>query len=204
MLHIFGYIAAALSIFMVVPYIRDIFLLKTKPERASWFIWTVLGFIAFFSQRAEGATTSLRLTAGQTIAVLIVFVLSITYGVGGFTRRDIVAIIAAGFGLILWYLTSEAAYALFIVIIIDSIGSFLTMLKSYEDPESETLITWAISGTSGIFWALAVGKIDLVLLAYPAYIVIANYVIIIAMTLGKRHKKLLKKVNRQSLIFIQH
>ncbi len=190
MLAIFGYISALLSILMVVPYIRDIFLLKTKPERASWFIWTVLGFIAFFSQLAKGATDSLWLTAGQTLAVLIIVILSIKYGAGGFTKRDIRALIAAGIGLILWYITNEAAWALFFVIAIDSIGTLLTAVKAYEDPESETFSTWIMSGTSGIFGALAVGVLNPVLLAYPLYLVVANYLIVVMILLGKRKLRL--------------
>lgn len=189
MLAIFGYISAILSILMVVPYIRDIFLLKTKPERASWFIWTVLGFIAFFSQLAKGATDSLWLTGGQTLAVLIIVLLSIKYGVGGLTKRDIRALIAAGIGLIIWHITKEAAWALLIVIAIDSVGTLLTAIKSYEDPGSETFSTWVISGTSGIFGALAVGALHPILLAYPLYIVIANYAIVVTMLLGKRKLK---------------
>lgn len=186
MLIIFGYISALLSITAIVPYVRDIFLLKTKPERASWFIWTVLGFIAFFSQMAKGATDSLWLTAGQTLAVLTILLLSVKYGADGLTSRDIKALIAASIGLIIWYVTKEAVWALLIVIAIDSVGTLLTAIKSYENPESETLSTWIISGTSGIFGALAVGALNPVLLAYPLYIVIANYTIVLTLLLGKR------------------
>lgn len=189
MLTIFGYISALLSILMVIPYIKDIFLLKTKPERASWFIWTVLGFIAFFSQFAEGATDSLWLTAGQTFAVFIIVVLSIKYGVGGFTKRDMRALIGAGIGLILWYITSEPAWALFFVIIIDGIGTSLTAVKAYSDPASETLSTWIMSGTSGILGALAVGAFNPILLAYPLYIVVANYTIVACIVLGRKSNK---------------
>lgn len=190
LLTIFGYIAAILSILMVAPYIRDIFLLKTKPERASWFIWTVLGFIAFFSQLAKGATDSLWLNAGQTLATLIIVLLSIKYGVGGFTKRDIRALIAAGIGLIIWYFTKEAAWALIIMIMIDSIGTLLTAIKTYEDPKSETMSTWAISGTSGIFGLLAVGTFsNPILLLYPIYIIVANYLIIVMMVLGRKRLK---------------
>lgn len=185
LLQVFGYISAFLSIIMVVPYIRDIFLLKTKPERASWFIWTVLGFIAFFSQLAKGAVDSLWLTAGQTLAVLVIAILSIKYGTGGFTKRDIISLFFAGVGLVLWVITHDAAYALILVIVVDSIGSLLTLLKSYEDPESETAMTWILSGTSGIFGALAVGVFNPILLAYPIYIVVANYSIVISLLIGK-------------------
>lgn len=189
MLAIFGYISAFLSILMIVPYVKDIFLLKTKPERASWFIWTVLGFIAFFSQFAKGATDSLWLTFGQTLAVSIVGVLSIKYGVGGFTKRDVRALIGAGAGLVLWYTTSEPAWALFFVIMVDSIGTFLTAIKAYENPESETLSTWVMSGTSGIFGTLAVGALQPILLAYPVYIIVANYTVVICMLWGKKRRK---------------
>ena len=187
MLQIFGYFSALLSIIMIAPYIRDIFRLETKPERGSWFIWTVLGFIAFFSQLAKGATDSLWLTAGQTAAVFIIFLLSFKYGHGGLEKRDLRALIGSGIGLILWYITREAAIALIFVILVDGIGTLLTLLKAYEDPGSETLSTWAISGTSGIFGMLAVGSFNFVLLAYPFYIMLANYAIVGAILFGKRH-----------------
>ncbi len=182
----FAYTSAILSIIMIIPYIVDIFKKTTKPERASWLIWTVLGLIAFFSQLAKGATDSLWLTAGQTISVLIVFILSIKYGVGGLNQRDIKALITAGIGLLLWLITKEALFALFIVIFIDFVGVFLTTTKAYKDPKSETISTWLMSGTSGIFGALAVGSFSFVLLAYPIYIVIANYIVVFAIILGKK------------------
>jgi hypothetical protein len=183
----FGYISALLSIIMVVPYVWDIFRDKTKPERASWLIWSVLGLIAFFSQLAKGATDSLWLTGGQTAAVVIVFLLSIKYGVGGLNRRDIKALIGAGVGLVLWFTTNEALFALLIVIIIDFIGVFLTVIKAYKEPETETLSTWLMSGTSGIFGMLAVGAWDPILLLYPLYIVIANYIVVGAILLGRKN-----------------
>lgn len=67
MLQIFGYMSGIISIICILPYLRDIFRHTTKPERASWFIWTVLGSIAFFSQYAKGATDSLWMTAAQTL-----------------------------------------------------------------------------------------------------------------------------------------
>jgi hypothetical protein len=170
---------------MVLPYIRDILLRTTKPERASWLIWTVLGFIAFFSQLAKGASHSLWLTGGQTVAVLVVLGLSLRYGVGGLSRRDILALAVASLGLALWYLTSEPLWALGLVIFVDSIGTLLTALKAYKDPSSETMSTWFLSGTSGIFGSFAVGEMNGALLAYPLYIVVANYLIVAAMCVGK-------------------
>ncbi|CAN5175196.1 hypothetical protein BH09PAT1_BH09PAT1_7350 [soil metagenome] len=190
MLTVFGYASVLLSLSCVIPYIRDILRHKTQPERASWFIWTVLGVIAFFSQLAKGATDSLWLTVGETVAVSIVFFLSLKYGVGGLTKRDIKALIGAAVGVVLWFITHEATWAIVFVIFVDSIGALLTLVKAYEDPKSETLSTWVISGTSGVFGTLAVGSLNPILLAYPLYIVVANYLTVVAQVLGRRKKNL--------------
>lgn len=186
MFQVFGYISAIVSAFCYLPYIRDILRLKTKPERASWFIWTILGSIAFFTQLAKGATNSLWLTGVETVGVTTIFLLSIKFGSGGFKRRDIIALVVAFMGLIVWMLTKEAAYALLIIIGIDGAGAVLTVIKAYEDPESETMITWLLAGIAGIFSLLSVGSLNMILLIYPFYIFVINFAVVIAMHLGKQ------------------
>lgn len=148
-------------------------------------IWAVLGSIAFSSQLAEGASQSLWLVAADTLGVVAVFVLSIKYGVGGLTRRDIIALIIAAVGLVLWYFTQHAFVALFITIGVDATGTVLSVLKSYEDPGSETLVTWIMVGIAGILAMLSVGSFDVVLLSWPLYITLANFSVAAAILLGR-------------------
>lgn len=189
MLQLFGLLSAFLSAICYLPYLRDIFRKTTKPERASWFIWTVLTCIAFFSQLAKGATNSLWLTGVEAIWVTVIFLLSIKYGIGGFKRRDIVALIIAFIGLVLWTLTKDATYALLLTIIVDGTGAVLTILKAYENPASETLSTWLLDGIAGLFAMFAVGSWDFVLLVYPFYIFIINLAVAAAIIVGKRSTK---------------
>ncbi|MCX6793205.1 MAG: hypothetical protein NTY12_04220 [Candidatus Falkowbacteria bacterium] len=189
MLQIFGYISALLSIIAIIPYVRDIFRKKTKPERASWLIWTILGCVAFFSQLAKGAGDSLWLTGSQTLVVLFIFLLSIKYGVGGLVKKDIIAIIFTVLGLVIWYFTNNSAYALFMVIIISAIGVYLTIIKAYKEPATETTSTWFMSGTSGIFGAVAVGSFSFILLIYPIFIILTNYLVFASVLLGKNKLK---------------
>ena len=183
-----GILSGVLSIVCVLPYIRDIFLGKTKPERASWLIWSVLGAIAFFSQLAKGATDSLWLAGIGTVTVFVVFLLSLKYGEGGLSGRDIKSLLIALFGVIIWFFTQEAVFALFIVIVVDAAGAVLTIIKSYEDPGSETMSTWILSGLSGLVAAFAVGSFDWILLSYPLYILIANWSVATAMIISKNKK----------------
>lgn len=192
-MHFLGYLSGILSLLAFIPYIRDILLHKTKPERASWIIWAVLGAIAFFSQSAKGASDSLWMPGVQTLGVFIVVLLSIKNGVGGLgKKRDAISLIIAFLGIILWFLTKEALVALLIAIGIDFIGVVLTVIKAYKDPESETMATWVLASLAGLFSAFSVGHWNFSLLIYPLYIFLANLLVVIAIQLGNKNRKSLK------------
>lgn len=119
-----------------------------------------------------------------TIAVLI---LSVRHGAGEYFRlSDYAALAFATLGLGLWYYTETAAYALAITIGISFAGGALTIAKAYRSPESETLLTWVLSLIAAILALIAVGQIDLVLLAYPLYLLTLYALFIGAILLGRR------------------
>lgn len=184
MFPIIGIAAGILVSISLIIYIYEVIWANTRPERASWFIWMILSYIAFFSQKSEGATDSLWLTVSITIGVTIIFILSIKRGVGGFTKRDYMALLSAAFGLVLWYFTREAVYALIIVVIIDAIGAYLTVLKIIKNPLSESLNAWILSVVGALLGVIAVGKINVVLLIYPFYLFVANMVILATILTG--------------------
>jgi len=186
MTQLFGYLSGIIVFLGTLPYLRDIFRKTTKPQRSTWFIYSVLGSISFFSQAARGATFSLWLTGVDTLSVMIIFLLSLRFGVGGFSKKDYRTLLAAAVGLIAWYLTQEAAIALYLVIGIDALGTYLTVEKAYQDPGSETSSAWLLIAIGGLFSMFSVGKFDIVLLSYPFYIFLANASVVLAIVLGKR------------------
>ena len=184
---IFGILSGVLPIIGAFPYIRDILRHKTKPHRTSFLIWAALDAIAFASQLAKGATWSLIMPAVCTIAVLTLFALSVQYGVGGFAKKEIAALLMAGIGLILWYFTKEPLVALLIVIGIDAIGMSLTILKTYAHPHTETFSTWLLFSIADLFAAAAVGHWTFSLLIYPLYLCVADAGVCVAI-LHRRDK----------------
>ena len=184
-----GLMSAVLSTFAYLPYIRDTLLRRTQPQRASWLIWSMLSVIAFWSQMYEGATDSLWFAGVQSGGTVIVFVLSIWLGVGGFlNRRDCAVLLLAAGGLVAWYFTETAVYALAITVSISLLGGMVTVAKAYWNPESETLSTWTWCFVASIFAILAVGKVDWVILAYPLYLFTLNGAIVVATLLGRMRK----------------
>ncbi len=187
-IELFGYLSGVAILLSFVPYIIDIFRKKTKPERVSWLIWGLLGSVFFFSQLAKGGTYSNILVGVQTLGDFLVFLLAIKYGVGGFMKRDIIGLAGVTIGLFLWYITKEAAIALFLAIFVDAIGAGLTTIKAYELPETENITAWVLTFLGGLFACVAVGSFNFILLAFPIYICLASFSILTAVAFGRKHR----------------
>ena len=81
--------------------------------------------------------------------------------------------VAAG-GVVGWLVADEPVVATVCVVAADLIGVAMMLPKTYRDPESETLATYALASVAGAFAAGAVGRLDASLLLYPAYFCVAN------------------------------
>lgn len=166
--------AAILSVVDTVPYVRDIARGTTRPHRGAWLVWSTLGATAFVSQLADGATWSLALVGVQTILMTLVLALSIRRGTGGVGRYDLTLMSAAGLGIVGWLLSDDPAVATSFVVAADLAGVVLMLPKTWRDPWSETLSTYALASAAGVFGAAAVGGLDASLVLYPAYFALAN------------------------------
>ena len=183
---LFGLASAALSLWAFVPYVRDTMLDYTQPQRACWLIWSVLSCVALASQIHEGAGASLWFAGVQAGGTALVFVLSIAKGAGRFLKPgDGVVLALATLGLVLWAKTDSAVFALVISITVSLLGGVATVVKAYRDPGSETMATWRYGWLGAICASAAVGQVDWVLLAYPAYLFTLYGAIMTAMLLGQ-------------------
>lgn len=169
-----GIIAGVIKLVGLVPYVKDIFRKKTKPERATWWIWSILNAVALAALIDAGGKWQLIMVACQTFITGLIAVLSLKYGYGTFRRKDVVSIAAAVVGVILWQITSQPLLALLVVIAVDALAAALTAVKTWEDPSTETLVSWVMSTLGDFFGVLAVGALNFTQLSYPVYILIAD------------------------------
>ena len=200
---VLGPAAALLSTLAYMPYIYDTLRGETQPQRASWLIWSVLGSIAFASQVWEGAGVSLWFAGAQVSGTIIVFLLSISRGRGIYlSRPDERVLWMAVIGLVVWYFTETAVYALALTITISLLGGVLTVTKAYRAPESETLATWTFSLMGSLCAVAAIGTWEPVLLAYPLYLLVLNTAIVAAMGLGRaaQQRESRARLSRNTLI----
>jgi hypothetical protein len=169
-----GVLAGLVGIADTVPYVGDTLRGTTRPHRGTWLIWSVLAIVVCLSQRADGASWSLLMVATQAVLTSLVFLLAIGRGEGGMSRSDAILIAIASGGVIGWLVAEEPIVATSCVIAADLIAAAMMIPKTYRDPDSETLATFAFASLSGTLAAGAVGTLDVSLLLYPIYFGVVN------------------------------
>src|SRR4051794_5139809 len=96
---VLGVLAGLVGLADTVPYVRDILRGTTRPHRGTWLIWGILAIVAFYSQRADGATWSLVMVAAQAILTTLVLLLAVRRGVGGMSLVEAGKLVVAPCGV---------------------------------------------------------------------------------------------------------
>jgi hypothetical protein len=174
LLAVLGIGAGLIGVADTIPYVHDTLRGSTRPHRGTWLIWGVLAVVVCLSQYADGASWSLIMAAVQAVLTAFIFVLSIRHGEGGVSPAELLMIAIAGAGVVGWIMTDEPLVATAFVVIADLLGAGMMVPKTYRDPESETLVTFAFASLGGALAAGAVGAVDFSLLLYPAYYCVIN------------------------------
>ena len=180
-----GVIAGGISLLAYLLYNLAIFRGETKPNRATWWILTVVGLLILTSYYAEGARETIWVPLAYVLGPLVIAILSIKRGQGGWTYFDKWCLAGSGISVLLWFLTSQPFIALCINIFIDFLGLLPTIKKSYEKPESEDRTAWVVEVIANAINLLAVKSWIVTLYIYPVYLVVINSVVAILLIIGR-------------------
>jgi hypothetical protein len=171
---VLGVLAGVAAVANTIPYIRDIVRGTTRPHRGTWFVWAVLAIVVYGSQRADGASWSLIMAGAQALLTTLVFVLAVRRGEGGLSATDAVFTAMAAVGVIGWLVADEPIVATASVVAADLLAAAMMAPKTYRDPGSETLASFALASVGGALAAGAVGTASVALLMYPIYFCMVN------------------------------
>ncbi len=169
-----GIVAVIIQIGASVPYILDILRHKTKPERAGFWIFLLLTIITLAAQISHGFSWASGLLIAAGCTQLVIALLSIKYGYGRLKPRDFISVILAILGVLGWLITDQPLITVGIVIAIDFAGFWLILAKTWEAPQTETLITWLLCGMAAGMVLATARSFDLVQIGYIAYSAVAN------------------------------
>lgn len=171
---IVGITAGILSFASFVLYYISILRKKTTPNRATWFILTIVGILIYSSYYTLGARDTSWVALSYILGPFIAFVLSIKYGEGGWTTFDRWCLFGSGISLIFWFLSGYSLAILLINILIDLLGILPTVKKSYERPGSEESLPWFFTFISSILNVIAIETWDFNIWIYPIYMILIN------------------------------
>lgn len=164
-----GIVAGVLALGGYIPYIYTIFTGATKPNKATWIIWSVVGGLLAFSYLAEGDPNSIWLPLGYFIGPLIVAILSFRYGYSEWSKLDIICLVTAMISVIPWVLSKDATLTLVINVLIDSTGAIPTLVKTYREPDTEDLTAWTIFFIANTLQLFSISQWHISVI-YPVYL----------------------------------
>src|SRR3989338_1414329 len=170
-----GIIAVIIGLISYVPYVRNVFINKTKPHAFSWLIWGVLTAIAFFAQMEKGGGAGSWVT-GITAATcfLVSAIAFLKYGLSYVKKSDWLCLFAALSGIATWKITNDPLSAVIIVTLVDAIGFIPTFRKGWREPYQETALTFALGSVKFALAIIALDTFTLATVLYPASLVLAN------------------------------
>lgn len=137
-----GIITAILSIAALVPYVRDVYLHKTKPHAISWFIWGTVAGIVAVAQLVKGGGAGAWVNVAVAIFDTAIFVLSLKHGEKHIVLFDWLCLAAAAVAIVLWGIVHDPTIAVILVTIVDVAGFLPTIRKVHAKPFEETKVTY--------------------------------------------------------------
>lgn len=160
-----------------IPYIIDIIRGRVLPARSTRIMMVLLLGVALLQQHSLGSKWALLLLVGEFTQAVLVFIVSLKYGVGGFTRIDIVCYVLLFADILIWSVTNNSLLGIHITITADLIASAPMLIKTWKNPKSETpLFFWL--GALAAFLAIASESVFTYgRLAFPIYLVIVNVIV---------------------------
>lgn len=160
-----------------------------RPNRATWWIWTIVGIIIATSYRAAGARATLWVPITYIIGPLVTSLLAIRKGEGGWTQFDRFCALGALLSLGLWAGSRSPDLTLVLNIWIDLLGALPTIQKSLRDPEGENLTAWWLFLAGSVLNTIAIERWSWQIAIYPIYMTIATSAICWVLWQGRRKRR---------------
>jgi hypothetical protein len=176
-------------------YVRDTVRGRTQPNRVTWLLWTVAPLLAFAAEINAGVGLRALLTFMAGFGPLIIFTATFVNRTGAgrgavwrVSRLDLVCGALSVLGTIGWIVTRQGLVAIGASIAADALAWLPTIVKSWQDPESESSGVFVGGLANATITLLTVRRPTAAVVAFPAYtlVVAVTQLILVAGRLGPR------------------
>lgn len=162
---------------------------STKPNRVTWFLWTLAPLIAFVAELDQGVGIQSLMTFMVGFNPLLIFLASFVNKKSQWqiTRFDLLCGALSIVGIILWYLSKNSNIAIIFSILADGMAGVPTLVKSYKFPESESYYVYLGGAFSAVVTLFTIDNWNLAHFGFPLYIlaICSILILLIKFKLGK-------------------
>ncbi len=134
----------------------------------------------------SGERKGLFVAIVQLGACIILFLLSLRYGMGGKSKLDISVLITAGITLLIWYSTSNPIIALYLSILTDFIGTSPSIIKAYRQPFTEVAKFYFCDVVASVLVLLSLETYSMRDIGFPGYIFLVNITMVLTIILRQK------------------
>lgn len=170
----FVILAGIINLIGNLSYIIEIFKGKAKPNKVTWLLWGIAPLIAFFAQISQGVGISSFLTLTFGIGPLFVFLISFLNkkSYWQISKFDIFCGSVSLLALAIWAITKDSNIALLVSIIADIFASTPTIIKTWNNPETEDYKAYLATIISIIVTLFTIKVWNFASIAFPIYLLI--------------------------------
>lgn len=183
------------SIISSSTYINAILRGQAKPHRTSRIVWLVVTTIILASMVVSGTKTAIWQVIVLEIFSIVLFFLSIKFGMGGWAKGDIVALILATIGIVGWQISKDPLVALIFSIFADFSGMLPTTIKTWKRPDTEIVAFFLFDVFAGLFTLFAISDWTISEYLFPLYVCIVGCINTSILVYRKKQKSKSQKDN---------
>ncbi len=140
----------------------------------SWLVWTVLQVVGVAAQVKDGAGYGAWALGVGAFFCGAIFLLSFKYGTKNISKFDVFCLVAALCAIGIYLFISNPVWATMVVAVIDFVGFLPTFRKGFEEPFTETALTFILSGLGNALSIVALQHYSLATVFYIATLCFTN------------------------------
>ena len=174
--------AGLVSILAALAYIHSMFKNNTKPNRVTWFMWSIAPLIATAAELSNGVGLAVLPVFISGLSPLLIFLASFfaKKAYWKLSNLDYFCGLLSGLALVLWLITKDPNVAIILAITSDAFAAIPTIKKAWKNPETESSWPFTIGMLSPLTAFLVANEWSFSELAFPIYLVFINILVVIS------------------------
>jgi len=179
--YLLGALAQFILAISILPYIISIFRETVKPNRISWFIWSIIGFAFWLITPPTADTVTKMLTVIFMVNPTIVFILTLFKGENlkpdNLEKFSLVVGLSA---ILVWYVfrDSSGILPISIAILADFCALIPTLRFVFIAPDEETPLAWIFFFMGSLIAVFAIEDHTLESLLLPVYMTMGSFFVV--------------------------